>query len=144
MYPSFVSHLCAADWHGGAGRMFTGGIYAKIRRVAMVEGLSRREVVKRFGVHRNTVTKMLSFSAPPGYRRRAWRGSGLPERCWPTPPQTTGLASDRRTRGPVREATQSSSWGGSPRSSPSRLIAISAPVSIFTRDQTHPTSSTTC
>jgi Aldo/keto reductase family len=37
----------------------------------MVEGLSRREAAKRFGVHRNTITKMLSFSVPPGYRRRA-------------------------------------------------------------------------
>ena len=36
----------------------------------MVEGLSRREAAKWFGVHRNTVTKMLSFSVPPGYRRR--------------------------------------------------------------------------
>src|SRR3977135_267188 len=36
----------------------------------MVDGLSRREAAKRFGVHRNTITKMLSFSVPPGYRRR--------------------------------------------------------------------------
>jgi transposase len=36
----------------------------------MVEGLSRRETAKRFGVHRNTITKMLQFSVPPGYRRR--------------------------------------------------------------------------
>jgi transposase len=34
------------------------------------DGLSRREAAKWFGVHRNTVTKMLSFSVPPGYRRR--------------------------------------------------------------------------
>jgi transposase len=31
---------------------------------------SRCEAAKRFGVHRNTITKMLSFSVPPGYRRR--------------------------------------------------------------------------
>ena len=36
----------------------------------MVDGLSRREAAKRFGVHRNTITKMLQFSVPPGYRRR--------------------------------------------------------------------------
>jgi len=36
----------------------------------MIEGLSRREAAKRFGVHRNTISKMLSFSVPPGYRRR--------------------------------------------------------------------------
>jgi transposase len=50
--------------------MFTVELYAKIRRAVMVEGLSRREAAKRFGVHRNTITKMLSFSVPPGYRRR--------------------------------------------------------------------------
>jgi hypothetical protein len=33
-------------------------------------GFSRREAAKRFGVHRNTITKMLSFSVPPGDRRR--------------------------------------------------------------------------
>src|SRR5947207_10859935 len=50
--------------------MFTVELYARIRRAVMVEGLSRREAAKWFGVHRNTVTKMLSFSVPPGYRRR--------------------------------------------------------------------------
>src|SRR5437868_8159072 len=50
--------------------MFTVDLYARIRRAVMVEGLSRREAAKWFGVHRNTVTKMLSFSVPPGYRRR--------------------------------------------------------------------------
>jgi transposase len=50
--------------------MFTVELYARIRRAVMIEGLSRREAAKWFGVHRNTVTKMLSFSVPPGYRRR--------------------------------------------------------------------------
>jgi len=36
----------------------------------MIDGLSRKEAAKRFGVHRNTITKMLSFSVPPGYLRR--------------------------------------------------------------------------
>jgi transposase len=45
-------------------------LYAKIRHAVMIDGLSRREAAKRFGVHRNTITKMLSFSVPPGYRRR--------------------------------------------------------------------------
>jgi transcriptional regulator with XRE-family HTH domain len=43
---------------------------AKIRRAAMVDGLSRREAAKRFGVHRNTISKMLQLSIPPDYRRR--------------------------------------------------------------------------
>jgi transposase len=50
--------------------MFTVELYAGIRRAVMVDGLSRREAAKRFGVHRNTITKMLQYSVPPGYRRR--------------------------------------------------------------------------
>ena len=50
--------------------MFTMELYAGVRRAVMVDGLSRREAAKRFGVHRNTITKMLQFSVPPGYRRR--------------------------------------------------------------------------
>lgn len=45
-------------------------MYARIRRAVMVEGLSRREVARRFGVHRDTVSKMLAYPVPPGYRRR--------------------------------------------------------------------------
>jgi transposase len=50
--------------------MFTAELYGKIRHAVMIDGLSRREAAKRFGVHRNTITKMLSLSVPPGYRRR--------------------------------------------------------------------------
>ncbi|MGB6711443.1 MAG: IS21 family transposase, partial [Methylocella sp.] len=50
--------------------MFTVELYAGIRRAVMVDALSCREAAKRFGVHRNTITKMLQFSVPPGYRRR--------------------------------------------------------------------------
>ena len=50
--------------------MFTVDFYARIRRAVMVDGLSRREAATRFGVHRNTITKMLQYSVPPGYRRR--------------------------------------------------------------------------
>src|ERR1022692_2208560 len=50
--------------------MFTVELYARIRRAVMVDGLSRRDAAKRFGIHRNTIAKMLQFSVPPGYRRR--------------------------------------------------------------------------
>ena len=50
--------------------MFTVELYARIRRAVMIDGLSRREAARRFGVHRNTIAKMLQFSVPPGYRRR--------------------------------------------------------------------------
>ena len=36
----------------------------------MVEGISIREAAREFGLHRDTVRKMLSYSAPPGCRRR--------------------------------------------------------------------------
>ena len=50
--------------------MFTVELYAAIRRAVMIEGLSRREAARRFGVHRNTITKMIQYSVPPDYRRR--------------------------------------------------------------------------
>ena len=50
--------------------MFAVELYARIRRAVMADGLSRREAAKQFGVHRNTASKMLQFSIPPGYRRR--------------------------------------------------------------------------
>ena len=47
--------------------MFAVELYAGIRRAVMVDGLSRREAAKRFGFQRNTISKMLQFSVPPGY-----------------------------------------------------------------------------
>ncbi len=44
-------------------------IYGKVRRACMVEGMSRREVARRFGIDRRTVSKMLEHSIPPGYCR---------------------------------------------------------------------------
>ena len=45
-------------------------LYAAVLCAVMVDGLSHREAARRFGVHRNTITKMLQYSVPPGYRRR--------------------------------------------------------------------------
>ena len=45
-------------------------LYAQVRRAVYVEGLSRREAARRFGIDPRTVAKMLAFSVPPGYRRR--------------------------------------------------------------------------
>src|ERR1700676_622235 len=53
-----------------ASRGWKEELYAGIRRAVMMDGLSRREAAKRFGVHRYTITKILQFSVPPGYRRR--------------------------------------------------------------------------
>ena len=45
-------------------------LYGKVRYAVQIEGISRREAARRFGIDPRTVTKMLSFSVPPGYRRR--------------------------------------------------------------------------
>src|SRR5689334_24586452 len=49
--------------------MFSVELYGRVRHAFHVEGLSQREAARRFGIHRNTVRKMLAFSVPPGYRR---------------------------------------------------------------------------
>src|ERR1700758_2183914 len=45
-------------------------LYARVRFAVQIEGVSRREVARRFGIDPRTVAKMLAFSVPPGYRRR--------------------------------------------------------------------------
>jgi transposase len=50
--------------------MHTVELYAAVRRAVFVEGISRREAARRFGLARMTVHKMLEFSVPPGYRRQ--------------------------------------------------------------------------
>ncbi len=44
-------------------------MYARVRRACMVEGMGIREAAREFGLHRDTVRKMLAYSIPPGYRR---------------------------------------------------------------------------
>ena len=50
--------------------MATQGQVRRLVVKAVRGGLKQGAAAKRFGVHRNTITKMLSFSVPPGYRRR--------------------------------------------------------------------------
>ena len=50
--------------------MYDVEIYVRVRRACMVEGMSVREASRVFGLHRDTVRKMLAYSAPPGYRRQ--------------------------------------------------------------------------
>jgi transposase len=42
--------------------------WAEIRRQVFVEGRSKRSVCRRFGIHWDTLNKILRHSAPPGYR----------------------------------------------------------------------------
>ena len=49
--------------------MFAVEIYAAVRRFVFVEGKSRREAARVFGLSRDTISKMCRYSAPPGYVR---------------------------------------------------------------------------
>ena len=42
--------------------------YLRVRRVVMLEGMSIREASRVFGLHRDTVGKMLAGSAPFAFR----------------------------------------------------------------------------
>jgi len=45
-------------------------LYARVRRACHVEGMSRRQAARLFGIDPKTVAKMLRFSVPPGYQRQ--------------------------------------------------------------------------
>ena len=49
--------------------MFAVEIYAAVRRFVFVEGKSRREAARVFGLSRDTIAKMCRYSVPPGYVR---------------------------------------------------------------------------
>ena len=49
--------------------MYKVEVYLRVRVAVMVEGMSIREAARMFGLHRDTVRKMLAYSVPLGYRR---------------------------------------------------------------------------
>ena len=49
-------------------------LWSEIRRKVLVEGVSKRQVCREYGVGWRTLEKMLAFAEPPGYRRRVVRG----------------------------------------------------------------------
>jgi transposase len=49
--------------------MFAVEIYAAVRKFVFIEGNSRREAARVFGLSRDTIAKMCRYSAPPGYVR---------------------------------------------------------------------------
>lgn len=49
--------------------MFAVEKYAAVRDFVLVQGNSRREAARVFGISRDSVAKMCTYSAPPGYRR---------------------------------------------------------------------------
>jgi hypothetical protein len=44
-------------------------LYGRVRYAVRIEGLSGRAAARRFGIDPRTVSKLLKFSVPPGYRR---------------------------------------------------------------------------
>ena len=51
--------------------MYRVDVYLRVRRAVIVDGMSMREAARVFGLHRDTVRKMLAYSVPPGYRRQS-------------------------------------------------------------------------
>ena len=49
--------------------MYAVEVYAAVRHFVFIEGNSRREAARVFGLSRETVSKMCRFSLPPGYTR---------------------------------------------------------------------------
>jgi transposase len=49
--------------------MFAVETYAAVRRFIFIEGKSRRDAARFFGLSRDTIAKMCRYSAPPGYVR---------------------------------------------------------------------------
>jgi len=66
--------------------------YAAIRKFVFVEGKSRREAARIFGLHRETVSKICRFSVPPGYVRQ--KPPGKPKLGPVTPVIDAILAAD--------------------------------------------------
>ena len=47
--------------------------WAEIRRRVLVDGLSKRAACRQYGIHWDTLTKILNHAEPPGYRRASPR-----------------------------------------------------------------------
>ena len=47
--------------------------WAAIRRRVLVEGVSKRQILRETGMHWTTLEKILSHSRPPGYRLKQAR-----------------------------------------------------------------------
>ena len=51
--------------------MYIVDMYLRVRRACLVEGMGIREASRVFGLHRDTVRKMLSHPVPPGIPQEA-------------------------------------------------------------------------
>ncbi len=50
--------------------MYAVEVYSAVRRFVFIEGHSRREAARRFGISRETARKICRYAEPPGYQRR--------------------------------------------------------------------------
>ena len=50
--------------------MYQVGLYRRVRQASVHKGMSIHEISRVYGLHRETVRKMLRFSIPPGYQRK--------------------------------------------------------------------------
>jgi len=50
--------------------MYPVSTYRRVRIDYERNGLSQRELSRKYGLHRDTIRKMLEFSIPPGYQRK--------------------------------------------------------------------------
>ena len=46
-------------------------LYRRVRRAHYIDGKSVRQTAQLFNLHRQTVRKMLEYSVPPSYQRKA-------------------------------------------------------------------------
>jgi len=49
--------------------MYQVGLYRQVRQAHALKGMSIREISRVFGLHRDTIRKMLRYSVPQGYQR---------------------------------------------------------------------------
>ena len=47
--------------------MYNVDVYLRVRRAVMVKGMSIREASRTYRLYRDTASKMLAYSVPPGY-----------------------------------------------------------------------------
>ena len=45
------------------------GQWTDVRRAVLVDGISKRQACRRFGIHWDTLKRILAHSAPAGYQR---------------------------------------------------------------------------
>ena len=55
--------------------IYTVELYVKVR-LAISEGMSRRQAAKHFNISRDSVAKMMAYSIPPGYQCQSPRSGG--------------------------------------------------------------------